>query len=91
MGSNLTGSEPCLELNYSLCFCFIVASTYFGIVERSWNDMSNRLDLNFHSTLMEGCIIFAQSTFSNLVYPAEKLSSIRQHMVLVGCIVDASF
>ena len=79
-----------MELNYSLCFCFIVASTYFGIAERSWNDMSNRLDLNFHSAI-NTCIIFAQSTFSNLVYPAEKLSSLGQHMVLVGCIVDASF
>lgn len=52
--------------------------------------MSNRLDLNFHSAI-NTCIIFAQSTFSNLVYPAEKLSSLGQHMVLVGCIVDASF
>lgn len=32
-----------------------------------------------------------QSAFSNLVYPSEKLSSLGQHMVFVGCTVDASF
>lgn len=79
-----------MELNYSLYFCFIAASTYFGVVERSWDDMSNRLDLDFHSAV-NMYIIFAQSAFSNLVYPTEKLSSLGQHMVFAGCTVDAGF
>lgn len=79
-----------MKLNCSLYFCFIVAAKIFDVVERAWNAISDRLGLNLHSAINR-CIILAQSTFSKSVYPTEKLSSLGQHMVFVGCIVDASF
>lgn len=90
MGDNSTGSGALLGIKLFFIFLFYCCFQIFWCSGKimEWHVKQTGFKFSFCHNM---CIIFAQSTFSNLVYPSEKLSSLGQHMVFVGCAVDASF